>query len=278
MTQREVRIASAPTAMIASVFRDIRALWANPMAFYGSLLATAASSAAVVLALLVFEGQANADEDDAMDIDFMPGALVKLGQKIEEQELPEKIITQETRAEDEAPSETVTEDDKAKPIQEKPKEPDKKPDKPSKLPDNKDKKLPTSKLPTKKNTAFDDLPTVDYNVGDPFGSPNGWSERRKDGDPWATAVMAALNNAAAGFYGAKGAKGVFKFQITICKDGKVNDVKRLGGDADGDTQRRVELELERLKLPRPPADVIKAMRKQCQRIPYRFTWNAGGVR
>ena len=41
------------------------------------------------------------DEDDEFEIDFEPGTLVKLGVEIEEKDIPEKIIIEETGAEDE---------------------------------------------------------------------------------------------------------------------------------------------------------------------------------
>ena len=50
---------------------------------------------------------ANAEEteedDDEFMLEFEPGTLVKLGQEIEEKELPEKIIVQETRPEEDSP-------------------------------------------------------------------------------------------------------------------------------------------------------------------------------
>ena len=151
-------------------------------------------------------------EEDEYEIEFEPGALVKLGVEIEEKELPEKIITQETRQEEETVQETVTEEEEAKPKVEPP-EPDEKPKKKPKKPpvEKKDKKLPTSKMPTKKNTPYDDLPTVDYQKGDPFGDPGGWSDLAKDGDPWATAVMKALNNMPVGSYAAKAARATSSF-------------------------------------------------------------------
>ena len=93
--------------------------------------------------------------------------------------------------------------------------------------EHKDKKLPTSKVPTTTNTPYKkDLPTVHVNQGDPFGDPQGWDDLTRDGDPWATNVMKALNNMPVGTYAAKGAEGDYKFQLTICKDGTIKDRRR----------------------------------------------------
>lgn len=221
---------------------------------------------------------AETDEDE-YEIEFEPGTLVKLGQEIEEKELPEKIITQETREEEETVQETVTEEEDAKPKEEPP-EPEEEPKKTDKPPpkEKKDKKLPTSKMPTKKNTPYDDLPTVDYQKGDPFGDPGGWSDLKKDGDPWATAVMKALNNMEVGAYAAKSDGGVFKFQLSLCKDGSIERVNKKGGSAPPDLQNAVLLALERLKLPKPPPDVAKQMKSNCAKIRYTFVWSAGNVK
>jgi hypothetical protein len=222
---------------------------------------------------------AETKDEDEYEIEFEPGALVKLGVEIEEKELPEKIITQETRQEEETVQETVTEEEEAAPKVEPP-EPDEKPKKkPDKPPvEKKDKKLPTSKMPTKKNTPYDDLPTVDYQKGDPFGDPGGWADLAKDGDPWATAVMKALNNMPVGSYAAKGGKGNFKFQLTLCKDGSIKKVAKKGGSADQETQNGVVLALNRLQLPKPPANVAKKMKKNCAKIKYTFVWSGAGVK
>lgn len=223
---------------------------------------------------------AETKEEDEFEIDFEPGALVKLGAEIEEKELPEKIIIQETRAEEEVVAETVTEDEEAKPVEEPPPEPDKKPKKTDKPPpkEKKDKKLPTSKLPTTSNTPYKDLPTVKVPKGDPFGDPGGWADLAKDGDPWATAVMKALNNMPVGSFGAKIGRGTMKFQLTLCKDGKIKNVNKKGGSLAGPDQSKVITALNQLKLPKPPAKVAKKMKKSCAKIKYTFVWSSGKVK
>jgi outer membrane biosynthesis protein TonB len=263
--------------------RDLRDIARNPIAFTGALIGLVALSVLTYVMLVVAPLTAGPPaEEDAFAIEFTPGALVKLGKEIEEKEIPEKIITQETRAEEETSEETVTEDEQAEPIPEDDKkEPDeKKPDDklPKPKPDDKDKKLPTSKLPTEKNTEFDELPTVDYNRGNPFGDPGGWAERAEDGDPWATAVMKALNGLEIGAAYAKAGAGDVRFQFSVCKDGRLQDIRLKGGAASPDLQNQVKLALERLKVPTPPPDVLKKMPSACAKIQYTFRWSAQGVR
>ncbi len=266
-------------ALFGSLLRDVREMLRNPLAFFGGLAGTVVTAAALVWALMAQAQAADGDDLEELEIDFVPGALVKLGQKPPEEEIPEKIITQETRAEEATSEETVTEEEKPAP-DEPPKKRDEKKNKLPTPPQKKDSKLPTSKNPTQKNTPYDDLPTVDYNIGDPFGDPNGWAKMKKDGDPWATAVMAALNNnVSAASYGAQAQKGDFRFQIAVGKDGRVCKVLRKGGSLPPQIQTLIENDLRRLKLPRPPPDVIKKMRSNCAKIRYTFRWSgAGGVR
>lgn len=218
------------------------------------------------------------DDDDAFAIEFEPGALVKLGVQIEETEVPEKIVTVDTRLEEETVAETVTEKEEPKPKVEKPPVPEEKPKKVDKKPTSeKDKKLPTAATETTKNTPFNDLPTADFNRGDPFGDAGGWADRAKDGDPWATAVMKALNNMPVGAYGAKGTAGDFKFQLTICKDGRIDEVAKKGGSLPPEAQNAVMLALNQTKIPKPPADVAKQMKSNCSKIRYTFVWSNRGV-
>jgi outer membrane biosynthesis protein TonB len=225
---------------------------------------------------------AETEDEDEFEIDFEPGTLVKLGVEVEDKEIPEKIIIEETRAEEEeVPEEAVTEDEEAKPAEEKPEEDkpkDKPKEKPKKPTEKKDKKLPTSKLPTKKNNPFNDLPTTTVQKGDPFGDPGGWSDLKKDGDPWATQVMKALNNMPVGAFGAKMGKGTSKFQITLCKDGKVKKVQKKGGSLDAGDQARVANAVRSLNLPKPPKKVADKMKGSCAKIKYTFVWSSGKVK
>jgi len=288
--RRPVRVSTGnPVSAVFGAFgRDIVDLFRNPLAFVGGLGGMALSSALVFLGVNAMadakSDEEGAEDEDAFMIDFEPGALVKLGVKIDEKELPEKIIVQETRAEEEVEvvEEAVTDDAKATPAtEEKPEDP---PDKPKKTDtpkptEQKDKKLPTSKLPTTANTPYkNDLPTVTQDRGDPFGDPGGWSDLAKDGDPWATSVMKALNHLKVGAFGAKMPGGNFQFELSVCKDGKIKDVKRKGGSLDADSQQQVELALEQLKVDPPPSKIASKMPGNCSKIKYRFNWSAGKVK
>jgi hypothetical protein len=230
--------------------------------------------------------EASCESEDEFEIDFTPGTLARLGEKLDEKEIPQKIIVQDTRAEDfsetEPTKDTVTTDETVKPDdkppEDKPKEVGK--DKP-KFQDNKDKKLPTAKVPTNSNTPYKkDLPTVQQNQGDPFGDPEGWDDLTRDGDPWATEVMKKLNNMPIGAYAAKAAKGDYKFQLTICKDGTIKDngVLSKGGTLPEDGKNAVRLALESLQIPKPPKKVADSMPGNCAKLKYTFVWSAKGVK
>jgi len=281
---------NAFSAVFSAFGRDFVELFRNPLAFVGGVGGMILTGALAYLGVTVLADAAdsndpNAEDEDEFMIDFEPGALVKLGVKMEETEIPEKIIVQETRAEEEAEvvEEAVTDDAKAAPATEKP--PEDPPDKPKKT-DNpkpptekKDSKLPTSKLPTTANTPYkNDLPTVTQDRGDPFGDPGGWADRAKDGDPWATSVMKALNNMKVGAFAGKGGAGDFRFQLTICKDGTIKKVDKKGGSLSQEGQDAVRLALEQLDIPKPPGDVSKQMSSACAKIKYTFVWSAKGVK
>jgi hypothetical protein len=286
---RSIRVSTGnPISAVFGAFgRDIAELFRNPLAFVGGLGGMALASALAYLGVTVLAdaaGDDGAEDEDDFLIDFEPGALVKLGVKMEDTEIPEKIIVQETRAEEEVVpvEEAVTDDAKATPAtEEKPEEPDEKPKKVDtpKPTEQKDKKLPTSKLPTTSNTPYkNDLPTVTQDKGDPFGDPGGWSDLKKDGDPWATSVMKELNNMDVGSFGAKMPPGTFQFQLSVCKDGKIKDVKRKGGSLDEDSKKQVELALEQLQVPKPPSAIASKMPGNCAKINYQFNWSAGKVK
>jgi hypothetical protein len=98
----------------------------------------------------------------------------------------------------------------------------------------------------------------------------------KDGDPWATAVLAALNNLTVGSYAGLGQDVTYKFQLIVCADGSIDDVrtKQSSGKPDFDGQMRNAI--ERIKLPKAPADLAKQLASSCKKIPYIFTWAGKG--
>lgn len=294
---RDVSTGNAVTAVLSSIGRDIAEVFRDPLALAGGLVGVVVSSALLYVVFMPCEDAAklctsvfgeedcvlacsdhNGEEEDDFLIDFEPGVLVKLGQEIPEDQ---KVVVQETRAEEEVVQETVTEEEEAPPAEEPPPEPEEKPKKVDKPPpkEKKDKKLPTSKFPTTANTPFKkDLPTVNQQRGDPFGDPGGWGDLKKDGDPWATAVMKKLNGMKIGAFAAKAPPGDFKFQLTICKDGSIKSVNKKGGSLAADGQNQVKLALEQLDIPKPPPKVASKMKSNCAKIKYTFRWSAAGVR
>lgn len=274
-------------AIFTSLGRDIADLLRNPLAFVGGVLGVVSSCALAYALIGTMAGSdANADEnseDEELEIDFDPGTLVRIGTEIEEKEIPDKIVIPEMRQEEETVevNSNVTDDEKAAPKSEdEKKEEDEKPKKVDKPPvEKKDKKLPVSKLPPPpSNTPYKDKPLNVQVKGDPFGDPGGWSDMKKDGDPWATSVMKELNGMKVGSYAAKGSSGDFKFQLTICKDGSIKQVIKKGGSADAELQNAVRLALEQLEIPKPPANVASAMKSSCAKIKYTFVWSGGGVK
>lgn len=283
----ETNLTNAPTAELQALKTDLDAQIKALEAKRPALETEVADAAARVLEAETALGEASCEvDDDEFEIDFTPGTIARLGEKLEEKEIPQKVIVQETRAEDfsetEPVKDSVTTDEKVKPSEtppeDKPKEVTK--DKP-KFKDDKDKKLPTSKVPTSSNTPYKkDLPTVQVNQGDPFGDPEGWDDLTREGDPWATEVMKRLNNMPIGAYAAKAAKGDYKFQLTICKDGKIkeNGVLSKGGSLPEDGKNAVRLALESLEIPKPPKKVADSMPGNCAKLKYTFVWSAKGVK
>ncbi len=281
---------NAPPAPVKShaLGGDFREMLRNPVAFFGGLGGCLLLCGLMVAGLLLMANRAHAEDDGAdAELDFVPGAIVKLGSKAPEEEIPEKVITNETRAEDQVVQDSVTEDETPpdeKKEKEKEKEESKKPT------PKKDRKLPTSKLPTEKNNPYDDKTTdsreTDPNAKklpdlqdgyDPFGQADGWAEMAKDSHPWYKAVMRELQNLQPSAYGAKGKSGTFRFQMGVGKDGRVCNTKRKGGTLPEDVQRNLETELDRIKFPGPPPDLLKKMGR-CTNLRYTFTWSPRGVK
>lgn len=275
----KVRTTPALLAPFASFAREFGDIFRNPAAFFGGIFGTGLFAGGVTALVLFgpkFEGRDAAEDDDVLDMEFMPGALVRKGEKIDPTTIPEKIIVEETVAAA-APAETkVTKDEKAIPNPE-PKKNDKPKDtKATEAPDPNKKNAKESDKNREGNKQYDtDLPTVKDLPGDPFGSPNGWADMAKDGDPWATAVLGALNGMKVGAYAGQGKPANVIFEIIVCADGKVDRVNMKGGD-DQELVGKVKNAVESLKLPQAPPNIAKLLAGKCKKIPYRFTWSTKG--
>ncbi len=275
---KDIRTLPFFLAPFASFLRDFGDIVRNPVALFGGLLGTAVMTVAIYFSIgLVQDVSAGELEDDELDMEFLPGELMRKGPELEEKELPEKIIVEELVAEESTVEETVTKDENTPP----PPEEEKKKDKPKEK-KSKEKPDPNAKKDAKKadrnqksNTPHDDLPTVDQLPGNPFAGPNGWSDMAKDGDPWATAVIGALNGLALPAFAGIGKPGAVSFQITICSNGTIK--KALVKKIKGEIKKNVfETEVERIKIPKPPANVAKQLKGGCKKIPYKFVWSTGG--
>lgn len=274
----KVRTPPAILSPFVSMAREIRGLFAVPLAFIGGLFGSIILSGALVFVMWWLEKNAEASpiEDEEFLLEFEPGALTKLG--VEPKDIPEKPINEETRTPEDVVKDTVTEEEKPpeeevekKPVEEKPKD-----DKPI----NKNKDAKISDKNRKDNNPYDkDLPNNLDPTGDPFGDPNGWSDLKKDGDPWATSVMAALNNMKVPAYAGKLPPGAsFKFKLKVCKNGTVKQVLKKGSSGNADLDSKVQAEIERLKFNPPPPHIAKQMKASCVTLNYTFSWSSGKVK
>ncbi|HLT40079.1 MAG TPA: TonB C-terminal domain-containing protein [Enhygromyxa sp.] len=275
----KVRTPPAILSPFVSIFREVRGLFAVPLAFFGGLFGSIVLSGALVFAMWWLEENAQAsplDEEDEFELEFEPGALTKLG--VEPKDIPEKPINEETRTPEDVQKEVVTEEEKPpeeeiekKPVEEKPKD---------KTPVNKNKDAKISDKNRTDNNPYDkDLPNNIDPTGDPFGDPNGWADMKKDGDPWATSVMAALNGMKVPAWAAKLPSGKpYQFKLKICKDGTVSQVLTKSSSGNADLDGAIKGELERLKIPKPPAKVVAKMKSSCVTLNYLFSWQSGKVK
>lgn len=278
--------APSPLGSIArTIAADARGLLNNRAAFFGGL---GGLSVAVLLAYGAAAGLASASgtdeadaatDDDAFELEFSPGTLARLGEELPEHELPQKIVIQDRRAPESTPDTAPTPGvsrDETNTAPATPSEP--KPRTPPAPKDDRDPRIPIGKTPTHANTPYaNELPTVDHDIGKEFGSADGWSDLTRDGDAWATSVMKALAHMPVGAYAGDLKAGVYRFQITICKDGHIDRVLDKGGDLPADAKAAVRLALETLELPKPTAKIAASMPTDCVKLKYVFSWTRDGV-
>ncbi|MEZ4453214.1 MAG: energy transducer TonB [Nannocystaceae bacterium] len=283
--EAEVQVRTVPALLspFVPLKREFADILRNPLAFFGGIVGTLALGGALVAVFMINDAKADDEADDSLilDIDFNPGALVRQGEKIDPEQIPEKLIVEETVAAepDDSSSDKVTTDEKAKPPPDQPKKTEKKDttEKSTQKPDP--NKKPGTKVSDKNrdsNTPYNDLPTVKDLPGDPFGSADGWADMAKDGDPWATGVVGALNKMKVPSYAAQQKSGVFQFQIEICANGTISRVTTKKSTGDGQLDKMLVAAVEATKIPLPPAEVAKQLKGGCKKIPYKFTWKNGG--
>lgn len=283
-SQQPIAPIKTPPALLTplySVARELRGMLSLPLAFFGGLFGSIVISGALVFAMWWLENNAEASDDlaaeeDEFQLEFEPGALTKLG--VAPQEIPVKAINEETRTPEEVVEEAVTEDETPPP--EEIKKDEKEQPVKDKTPPNKNKDAKISDKNRTDNNPYDnDLPNNLDPVGDPFGDPNGWADLAKDGDPWATSVMAALNAMKVPAWAAKLPAGApYKFKLKVCKDGKVEQVLSKGSSGNADLDKAILGELQRLKFSPPPANILAKMKSRCVTLNYTFSWTAGRVK
>lgn len=276
----KVRTIPALLAPFASFTREFADILRNPVAFFGGIFGTGAFAGGVVALALFgpkFEVSAAEEDDEELDMEFLPGELMRKGEKIDPEKIPEKIIVEETVAAEAKTETKVTKDEKAAPDPE-PKKADKPKEdvKATEKPDPNKKGAKESDKNRDSNTPYKDPPTVKDLPGDPFGSPDGWSDMAKDGDPWATAVIGALNGMKVGAYAGQGTPATYQFQLVICADGSIEDVRQKGSTGDAQFNGAIKNAIQTLKLPKAPANIAKQLSGKCKKIPYTFTWSGKG--
>ena len=274
-----IRTPPALLTPFVSIFREFRGLLSVPLAFVGGVIGSVVLSGGLVFFMIWMENNAEASpiEEDEFFLEFEPGALTRLG--VDPKEIPEKAINEETRTPEDAKQEAVTEEEEPPPVEEEKKPEEEKPVK-DKTPPNKNKDAKISDKNRKDNNPYDkDLPNNLDPVGDPFGDPNGWSDLKKEGDPWATSVMAALNNMKVPAWAAQLPAGKpYRFTLKVCKNGTVEKVYNKSSSGNADLDGAVKGEIERLKFPPPPAKVAKNMKSSCVTLKYTFAWSQGKVK
>ena len=289
-----------PDALHHSHLRRGDLRWGDLAGSTGATLATLA-----LLGALAWVVHDSAPEPDPEPLVFTPGALLALGDDADappggdsqsdvmpepdtsEPDTPETPADAEDAVADanadvdavadaDADADTLTDDDVGPSTRlpsDEPKPAGGKP-KPSGNPSGKPSGNPSSLLPKP-------LPGVQGGPtrgGSASGTPDGFTDRLADGDPWATDVLAALSRAPVGTFGGDLPAGTFRFKLSICPDGRIKRVKRRGGSSiTDDGADRVELAIEKIKLPRPPSDVRTAMAGKCTALDYTFAWTASGV-
>ncbi len=274
----KVRTTPALLTPFTSVGRELYDVVRNPLAFFGGLFGTAALIGGVVAYIMFGPDVALADESDDLDLEFLPGELVRIGEKMDPADIPEKIIVEETVAAETVAEEKVTVEETIEPPPPEPKKVDKpkEPIKAKEAPDpNKKKDVKQSDKNRETNTPHKDLPTVKDLPGDPFGDAGGWSDLAKAGDPWATAVMKALNGMKVGVFGAQGKDATYKFQLDVCPDGTLKQRKRVQSTGDAGLDGKIANALGSIRV--PLTNEVKAkLGGKCQRVRYDFTWRGTG--
>jgi hypothetical protein len=279
-----VRAVEPLRALLRTLQSDVRELTEQRLAFGGGIAGTLLAACVLwgVAAVAHADDEPTPSED--FTLDFQPGTLARLGTDPDAADATGDMQTPSPSPEPPtldppappAPEpETVTEDHTAAPARPEPPPTRRDPDPPRARTDDPPRRDPQTpshsggKLPG---------PPSDDDGGNIWGDPRGWDDLTREGDAWASSVVAALRGLEVGWIYGKPAPGDFQFRISVCKDGEIVSVKKMGGTMEADGQSRVRLALEQLKLDPIPKKVADRMPAKCARIDHTFVWSSDRVK
>ncbi len=276
-----MRPLEAARALALTFARDARELTSQRFALGSGLFGVVLASVGLVGLAAVAHADDDLDLQSDVGLEFLPGTLARLGTNPEADDAtgdgepettpkePERP-TADPQPEPETKPETATDDPHADAARPQPSTP--KPPTPPRIRPDK----PPSDEPSRGGGRLPGPPD-DTNGGNPWGDPNGWDDLTRDGDDWATGVVAALRGLEVGWFGGIPAPGEFRFEISVCKSGKITAVKKAGGTMSADGQSRVRLALEQLKLKPIPKRLADRMPSNCARIDHVFVWSSDAL-
>lgn len=273
-SNRPSSASSAPSALAAPftiAARELSELSSRPGPLLGGLLGSLLGCTALAAALLWMPSPAAAESEEVFTVEFIPTTLVAAGESEAEAEVPsesdapvDEVSEPTNETVDDAPDEAAAAVSEAATSPSTQVEPASKPKaKPERqpAPDRSPSPAPGADAPP-----------------NPFDDPGAWSELLQQGDPWATAVLRALQAMQVpAWAGQISATNPYGFRLRICKDGSVDKVLRKASTGDADLDATLAHELTRLDLPPMPSEMAAAMGSRCAVLEYNFAWRASGV-
>ena len=272
---RSVCLAPARSAL-ASPFviaaRELRELGSRPLPLVGGALGSVLGCAALAAALLWMPSPAAAEPEEVFTVEFIPTSLTAVGES-------------EAEAPADAPAPAPDPADASQTLDEAGASVSDAASEPASEPETKPETRPRPKTPPRPETQPPLPPKPDPGpapgedeVLDPFDDPAAWSTLAREGDPWATAILRALQRMKVpAWAGQISADSPYRFRLKICKDGRVDKVLRKGSTGDADLDATLAHELTRLDLPAVPAEIARTMGQRCAVLEYNFEWTASGV-
>lgn len=268
-------LSSALAAPFQVAGRELSDLASRPLPMVGGVFGSLLGCVALTAALLWAPSPAAAEEQP-FTVEFVPASLVSSGEPEGVAEQPVEPLEasppaepeSELEVEPEEPSERVSED-ASNPAQAEPEPPKPSPPQPTPTPTPEPEVTPTPAPP----------PPPGTEIQSPFQDPDGWSDLVREGDPWATAVLAALREMQVPAWAGKIESGQpYSFRMRVCTNGRVDKVFRKGSTGNTDLDATLAHEVSRLKLPPMPASMRSQIPGSCATLKYTFAWTVSGVR